>query len=326
MNKFSYTDLFKQDLDTITSLASLNGINVKNKSKNELLKEILFNLKENETNNEEIKVNFVFLRHGYGCHQAADTFGFSIEDDPGLSKLGVDTTIVNGRSYMKNLKERNLIQKFDAILSSPMIRCIETAYFIKYLWKDSPKDIFVAPYLREIRNGYTYNSTQLDRYYPLKSIEEQKEYLKTIKINDSIKYYFVEKFQQERKEPGDIIMFSLWFAKHFKPFLPNKKEYNILVITHSGVLNHFYKGNYFINSGILKTFYIKQEKIIENTDDKQIFINESFLKKGDMIYKENDRIFRNIDYICPSERCPNVCTVLSKNSKSLRIKISYDLI
>ena len=178
-------------------------------------------------------INFVFVRHGYGCHNAIGNLirnnALDYEDgkellksdlvDPELTEIGVKASISNGniinkiiKSLNKNFKNKKLIMdEMNVIGCSPLIRSMETAYFMSKEWVNPPNKIYVFPLLREI------DESSIDKYsnksretmettpsYAMKSITEQKKYLRSIGLLELFDFSFVEKYSELRKEPGDI--------------------------------------------------------------------------------------------------------------------------
>src|SRR5690606_14672139 len=97
---------------------------------------------------------------------------------------------------------------------SPLIRSMETAYYMTRKWPEQPEKIFVFPYLREIDEGSSNKySTQSRKKiksspnYAMKSIQEQKDYLKSINLLNHFDFTFVEDNKKGREEPGDIPTF-----------------------------------------------------------------------------------------------------------------------
>ena len=134
-------------------------------------------------------VNFIFIRHGESCQQVAYD-NASIENykklywlfsDPTLSDRGEIQSINAGKEYVEKFKKEFNINSFDIIGSSLMLRTIETAYYMTNEY--NPDNIYVYPFLRECdKCNYKDNAKELNKIWPMKSIFEQKEYLKSKNI------------------------------------------------------------------------------------------------------------------------------------------------
>lgn len=243
-------------------------------------------------------VNFVFIRHGESCQQVAydnisdrKLYGelFMKYYDPTISDNGVIDSIDAGKQYFANFKYGKYgieIDSFDIIGSSPMLRTIETAHFMSLKYK--PDNIYVYPFLRECKNcDETDTAKILDQDWPMRSINEQKEYLEKIGI-DNIKFKYVEN-NPDREEPGNIKNFIEWFCKNIE--LPDKDIINILIITHSHVLGKYSYGvkN---NAGFILKTTIDDNKTVNYDKSKVKSIRPDIIKKR---------------LKCPSNRCADVC-------------------
>jgi len=299
-----------------------------------------------------MNINFAFLRHGYGCHNAMsnlvnegvisytnankflkkndgnlNVFTSDIVplNDPVLTNVGVEASIYNGCIINKILRQlpnltgdKNLqMDKFNVVGCSPLIRCMETAYYMTRKWKNPPKQIYVFPLLREIdessNDKYSETSKDIMRItpsYAILPIQEQKMYLKKLGILEYFDFSFVESFPQERIEPGDIHEFIKWF-KYFVNLLEKRSgSLNVFVTTHAGVLRDFSKTGYYNNSG----FVINTTKKIigDSTSNKHFTINK-LISLNDYITSYN--FFRDYQkynkksYYCPSDRCGQLCSV-----------------
>jgi hypothetical protein len=292
-----------------------------------------------------MNINFAFLRHGYGCHNAMsnlvregvisytnankflkkndgnlNVFTSDIVplNDPVLTNVGVEASIYNGciinkilrrLSYLTN--DKNLeMDAFNVVGCSPLIRCMETAYYMTRKWKNPPKKIYVFPLLREIDessdNKYSEKSKNIMRItpsYAILPIQEQKAYLKKLGILEYFDFSFVESFPQERIEPGDIHEFIKWFNKYFINLLEKRsKNLNVFITTHAGVLKDFSKTGYYNNSGF----------VINTTLDKQFTINK-LISLNDYIssynFFQDYQKYNTKSYYCPSYRCGQLCSV-----------------
>jgi broad specificity phosphatase PhoE len=253
-------------------------------------------------------INFIFLRHGESCQNLLYKIYskgnltsrqyhklFTKFIDPTLSDTGVQDSKTAGIILKKNLHKIG-INKIHFIASSPMIRAIETAYYMSLLPKQiseitTDKTIYVCPYLREMYTGDSAFIT--DQKFPLKSISEQKKYLSENELN-AIDFKFVQD-EHLRREPGHLKKFIKWFGKSgiAQELINKNKEstLNVIIFLHSHVIKEFSDLSSKNNTGfILKTVYNK---------------NNFFYTKND-IYKHTDHFDRS-KFECPSTKCPGIC-------------------
>lgn len=284
----------------------------------------------------EYNVNFAFVRHGYGCHNAArplyqngvlsvDNFDVLRIADPELTPLGVDASSNNGCVISKILRKLPLLtndQRMEMspihiVGCSPLIRSMETAYYMTRNWRNPPSKIYVLPLLREIDEGsadkYSTKSRKtIDKVpsYAMKSIEEQKQYLQSIGLLKYFDFTFVEHDEKLRKEPGDIQEFIKWFVLT-SPF---KKASNIncFIVTHAGVLRDFSHQGFANNSGFVVNTTITDAQTRRPTINyNKLVILDSYLPSY-FFANYNDAEFTNPDYFCPSSRCGQLCNVIPK--------------
>lgn len=271
-------------------------------------------------------INFIFTRHGYGCHNAirplTESSILTSENfkkmknslkDPELTKIGVEATIGNGRIISDILTEKLNINNVNIVGCSTLIRSMESAYYMTRKWENPPEKIYVFPLLREIdessSNKYSVKSRlTMDNTdsYAMKTIQEQKEYLKSINILEYFDFTFCEKknFIHLRKEPGDIKIFTQWFINIFLPL--NKlvnKNLNILIVTHAGVLRDFSHQGFNNNSGFLLESIVTNNGSItyKNLIPFNTLLTKSFIKDY-YNYSKND--------YCPSTRCGQLCDLI----------------
>jgi hypothetical protein len=292
-----------------------------------------------------MNINFAFLRHGYGCHNAMSSlvnegvisytnankflkknsgnlnvFTSDIVplNDPVLTNVGVEASIYNGCIINKILRrlsrftnDKKLeMNTFNVVGCSPLIRCMETAYYMTRKWKNPPKKIYVFPLLREIDESSndkyseaSKNTMKITPSYAILPIQEQKAYLKKLGILEYFDFSFVESFPQERIEPGDIDEFIKWFNKYFINLMETQsKTLNVFITTHAGVLKDFSKTGYYNNSGF----------VINTTLNKYFTINK-MISLNDYITSYNFFIdykkYNTKSYYCPSDRCGQLCSV-----------------
>lgn len=244
-------------------------------------------------------VNFVFLRHGESCQQViykhiTDKIKkhelFETYTDPPISDSGVIDSIEIGEKYSKlfsNGKFGKTIDSFDIIGCSPMLRAIETAYFMSLQYK--PNNIYVYPFLRECRKcNETDTAEILNKLWPMRSINDQKNYLEKEGIHN-INFKYVDN-NNDREAYGNISIFLDWFSKNI--ILPDKPEINILIITHSHVIATSDYSELVDNNGgfILSTTIIDNNIKYNKNNIRGIWPNH--------IYKK---------FKCPTNRCKDVC-------------------
>jgi broad specificity phosphatase PhoE len=307
-----------------------------------------------------MNVNFAFLRHGHGCHNAIsnlvsynmitrdqgrkflykkdDTTNILKNDilplhDPVLTHLGVEASVYNGciiNKILKNLsrftaKTELQMDTFNVVGCSPLIRCMETAYYMTRKWKNPPNKIYVFPLLREIDESsmdkYSEQSKEIIRItpsYSIKSINEQKEYLRQLGILDKFDFSFVEAFPTQRIEPGDIKEFLKWFGKYFMKLLDKKeKKLNVFIVTHAGVLRDFAQEGFYNNSGfVINTIFDKTKR--DFTTQRYISLN-NYIDKYNFFKDYNNPMYNTKTYYCPSNRCGQLCSV-SAGSSSDKVK------
>lgn len=292
----------------------------------------IFN-KENYKNTKDTKdtnLNFVFVRHGYGCHNA---IGNLINNnlltskngrellksdfvDPELTPIGINASITNGNIINKIIKNKDLnINEINVIGCSPLIRSMETAYFMSRNWLNPPQKIYVFPLLREIdessNDKYSQKSLhtiEITPSYAMKSIIEQKKYLRSIGILDTFDFSFVEKYHDLRREPGDISKFINWFILKYMSQIQPRSNLNIFIVTHAGVLKDYSKTGFTNNSGFVLNGRLKNNNFKLN---KYISLN-SYLPK-EFFQEYNESKWNKRSHYCPSNRCGNgkLCELLN---------------
>lgn len=294
----------------------------------------------NEINNEinnDMNINFVFVRHGYGCHNAiGNLINNNLLDyesgkrllksdliDPELTSLGIDASISNGniitgilKSLNKNFKNKILnMDEMNVIGCSPLIRSMETAYFMSRDWANPPKKIYVFPLLREINESSTDKYSNKSRKtmettpsYAMKSIIEQKKYLRSIGLLEFFDFSFIEKYYELRKEPGDIPKFINWFIRNYISQIQPRENLNIFIVTHAGVLKDYSKTGFTNNSGFVLNGRLKNNNFNLN---KYISLNSFLPKQFFQEYHESK--WNKRSHFCPSDRCGNgkLCQLLN---------------
>lgn len=302
-----------------------------------------------------MNINFAFLRHGHGCHNSISNLVkydvISIDDgmkfmkpnkddnifskmfkeksftlnDPVLTEIGVEASIYNGcivNKILRNLstftnKKELDMNTFNVVGCSPLLRSMETAYYMTRKWKNPPDQIYVFPLLREIDESsidkYSEKSKEIIRItpsYSMKTIKEQKEYLRGLGILDKFNFSFVEAFPTERIEPGDIKEFIKWFGLYFIKLLNKKQsDLNIFIITHAGVLKDFSKEGFYNNSGfVINTSYDVNKQVFAVRP--HISLN-NYIGKYNFFKDYNNPTYNTKSYYCPSNRCGQLCSVAS---------------
>lgn len=287
-------------------------------------------------NYDYTNINFVFVRHGYGCHNAIGNLVnnnlLTSENarqllksdlvDPELTPIGINASIANGnivnkviKSLSKKLKNKDLnMNEINVIGCSPLIRSMETAYFMSRNWVNPPQKIYVFPLLREIdessKNKYSQRSFQTMETtpsYAMKSIIEQKKYLRSIGILDTFDFSFVEQYPDLRREPGDVSNFIDWFIIKYMSQIQPRSNLNVFIVTHAGVLKDYSKTGFTNNSG-----FVLNGKLKNTTFNLNKYISiDSYLPKEFFQDYRNPQWNKKSHY-CPSDRCGNgkLCQML----------------
>lgn len=269
-------------------------------------------------------INYVIARHGHGCHNAIRTlynagiiprelvksYNSTQYFDPELTGIGVDASIHNGGVISKLLKTRfPQCSVMNIVGCSPLIRCMETAYYMTRKWKNPPKKIYVFPYLREIDEGsenkYSVESLRtIDTVssYAMKRIDEQKGYLSEIGILEYFDFSYVEQFHEGRNSPGDIPTFIKWFTSSFVPLLAPIDKLNVFITTHAGVLRDFAKEGFVNNSGVLVKSHLKDYNVFY----KEIVSFNRMLPVDFFSDYTNSKMVKS-GYKCSTLRCSKIC-------------------
>lgn len=282
-------------------------------------------------------VNFTFVRHGYGCHNAArPLYNNGVLDvnnvdvlrivDPELTPLGVDASTSNGCVISKVLRKLPVItgdpnmkiSPVHIVGCSPLIRSMETAYYMTRKWENPPEKIYVFPLLREIdeesNDKYSINSRERMESIPsyaMKSIQEQKDYLQSIGLRGFFDFSLVEKNSDLRMEPGDITEFIKWFAM-IRP-KNESKNINCFIVTHAGVLRDFAQQGFSNNSGFVVNTSMSGSKTNRKISYNKLLILDAYLPSY-FFTNYNDSKYTNSKYFCPSSRCGQLCNVIPQNN------------
>lgn len=240
---------------------------------------------------------FSFVRHGEGCHNFLRNIRKQMEvdnyreasydiNDPELTKSGIMISQFNGKRVRKQIPTKEVT----FVCCSPLIRSMETAYYMTRTWKDRPKKIYVLPYLREIdENSLEYGDKNspdsrkiIDEIgvYQMKSLEDQKRHLQKLGILNYFDFSFVERIdtlppkkkyflfgnkeelltgRAARSEPGDLLKFMKWAKKHMLPRIFGISEKDILALEKEDI-------NFFVvtHAGVLKDFAYKNKGFVKN--------------------------------------------------------------
>ncbi len=251
--------------------------------------------KINDKNNNKIKLTFFFIRHGESCQNLIRKLKLYPHEYASLFLKNYDPTLSDS-GKIDSIKYGKKLPKFDIIGSSPMLRAIETAYFMTNR-KNRYQKIHVFPYLRETLSNFD-SKEELNIVFPMKSIDEQKSYLLNEKISN-INFNYVSDY---RDEPGDIEKFIKWFAKEFDlTYYLHKKEILIGIFIHSNVIYQFNNIKTKNNDGFkLKSQYNIKKKEISYNKENMSLINHN--------YNKNESIIN-----CPTLRCKDLCEYILKN-------------
>jgi hypothetical protein len=301
-----------------------------------------------------MKINYAFLRHGFGCHNAMtsllknDVLSYDSVKvysrgnaqaeakefaDPELTPLGVEASIHNGCVVSKTIRRLSKIlnntkyeiSSVNIVGCSPLIRSMETAYYMTRKWKNPPNKIYVFPHLREINESEgsdiyskeSYDIMETVPAYAMKTIQEQKDHLRRHGMLEYFDFTFVENDEKRRKMPGDIKMFIGWFMKNFITLLDIDKKsdfpLNVFLITHHGVLHDYSKRNYHNNSG----FVVYSDDTYGFIRAENVFLDE-YLPDSFFTNYQNQK-FADKKYYCPSNRCKSICSAV----RSTRLEKPY---
>jgi broad specificity phosphatase PhoE len=266
----------------------------------------------------------------------------NIPADPELTELGVDASKHNGCVVSKLIKNaHNLSEypdmKIDTVHfvgCSPLIRSMETAYYMTRKWKAPPHTIYVLPHLREInetaRNKYSQSSRatmDTEPAYAMKSIQDQKAYLERLGILSFFDFHFVEADLTARSEPGDVPRFVNWFGKNVLSTMAidgNKNNINAFIITHAGVLRDFAHEGFMNNSGFIVNVHFEsaqpkmsriQKMFHREVQFKRLWILQNFLPPN-FFSNYGSKKYSNSTHNCPSGRCGNLCTLAKPGESS----------
>lgn len=287
-----------------------------------------------------MNINYTFVRHGFGCHNAVrsliannkitkkDILKVDITNltDPELSEIGVDASLKNGYIIKQIFNKMDIVEGINTkgptiVGCSPLIRSMETAYYMTREWSTPPSKIYVLPLLREIdessKDKYSKKSRQIiDTHssYAMKTIKEQKEYLQSVGILDIFDFRFVEKNPTLRTEPGDILEFVKWFNKTINKTKRTSNDLNAFIVTHAGVLRDYAQTGFINNSGFILSTTFENK----TTNFGKMVILDKYLPSH-FFYEYSNPKYANEEYYCPSNRCKYYCTMLPKSNELKKI-------
>ena len=255
-------------------------INIKSKWI-ELFKKI--NIKKKEHN---ILFTFNFIRHGESCQNLIHKYINNKDvqkklmytySDPTLTDTGMIDSVILYQKYLSKIK-------IDMIGCSPALRTIETSYYM------TNSNVNVFPYLREIYKNTNETREFLDKYFPLKTLQEQQEYLKETGILKHVNFNYIN--NEIRYEPGNLDKFIDWFEDNV--LLPiSKNPLNIFIFAHANLFQNITGIGYENNNGF-KLDAIKKDGIVM-LDNSISNINFN-IKRSDLI--------------CPTNRCSEICNAI----------------
>jgi len=258
-------------------------------------------------------ITYIFIRHGLGCHNMVNKLGNikldeSVKNipDPELTGDGVFYSCKNSTAINNILVDKYNINTINIIGCSPLIRAMETAYYMSRQWKEPPKKIYVLPFLREINESakdiYSQESIEVmnkKSYYKILDIEIQKDILRKKGILNFFDFSIVEKYLTFRNEAGNISKFINWF----KDIITQNTTFKIVVfiITHAGVLNRFAKENNFTDSFYNNSGFIFSKNKISSINKYLNFKDDISPYYFDIKYFNQGK-----NEMCPSNRCNNL--------------------
>lgn len=197
--------------------------------------------------------NIVFVRHGFSTVNVLshvsdlpvheDYFEYIV--DPCLTSIGVQATIHNGKRLSETLAQMNRFKHgFNMVLSSNLFRAIETAHYLGL----TSNDVTVLPFLKEtgprLKNPQTGKLVSHQWNRPL-DVDSQKRLLLRSGIRP--KYDFMNESNWDA--PSSILRFLKWFGeggrfllllgKTLTPEQIKHQSFNIVVVSHGGVMTDF---------------------------------------------------------------------------------------
>jgi hypothetical protein len=237
--------------------------------------------------------------------------------------VGKSTLLSNDTLRVENTDFN--VDKINIIGCSPLIRAMETAYYMSRKWINPPNKIYVLPFLREIDEASSDKFSEISIKkintspgYAMKSLQEQKAYLDKLGILNFFDFSFVEAFPEQRLQPGDIKLFFKWFATYYLPLVVEPvDDLNIFIVSHAGVLRDFSPNGFVNNSGFVINTKYKSTLLSKNLIPKRYILLEPYLNKYNFFKSYTNPIY-NQEYYCPSERCGQLCSVINVKSDKLK--------
>jgi broad specificity phosphatase PhoE len=299
-----------------------------------------------------MRINFIFVRHGYGCHNAVsslymnklinknDIINFEgavsqneeenekLFIDPELTDIGINASAYNGcivsstiREIGYKIFEEDVFSSINIVGCSPLIRSMETAYEMTKTWSTPPDKIYVFPLLREIDERSSDKYSRLSRLvinkepsYAMKPIVNQKKHLEKYNLDKLIDFKYVENNLQGRSEPGDIMEFIKWFITEIYNKIEPLEYLNVFIVTHAGVLSDFVKQ--ISENEANRGFVNNSGFILSVTGEKDEFEIDKYISLNDHLPNTFFKDYKNKKYVNNNYYCPsNRCSNFCKYIK-----------
>jgi len=217
-------------------------------------------MKQNRRSSSHVRYEVFFVRHGLSCsnfwlHYELPLIAHSKEySDPELTKSGVLRSLQLGDSLKEVIKGKWDANEY-AILSSPLIRAWETAYYMLVNDKESPKKINIVPYVTEIPTVTAENPS------PAISLEDtplsrQNQKRITDSINVGIEAAILSNVRRNADKKNSLANFKQFLSEYrsslFKGISPtgsgtaaDPHVYRAVVFTHSNLIHEFFGDHLF---------------------------------------------------------------------------------
>lgn len=192
---------------------------------------------------EQVKVNLIFIRHGFSCANKIKKFSklpfrHSFYQDPELTTIGIKRSIENGHKLKKKLKG-----DIHLLASSSMIRSIETAYYMFNSGTEHKKSIYVLPYVCE--KGIMPDNFPL----PIDRQSKELSFQNNLKINPKCTSQCIVDYRYVAnnfigRHTSSYRKFIEWMGLNLPSLMKQanregKDTLNIVVVTHSHFLNKY---------------------------------------------------------------------------------------
>ena len=193
-----------------------------------------------------IPVNIYYVRHAYSCsnimkYQLDKKYGHHMIPDPLITQIGLE----NSQRLAGTLN----LPHIDMLICSTLMRTMETAHHM--FPRINP--IYVYPYIAEI--GRSPSNTPLTSLTDPQGIDHFKDFIRFLKYEKKYQDRYLpaelkEKLNRQQAEGrfiatrSDIDKFVQLLGKTMHLYIPHmreKKEINIVVVTHGGVIRRFLK-------------------------------------------------------------------------------------